>query len=81
MGQGGSLLPPVARDTAGNITAVSINRPLQRFMKEKVAYRDLKGLRPGTVKESPVALQLAAAVTTLTDVTIKADQQNKNQRE
>ena len=50
-------------------------------MKEKVAYRDLKGLRPGTVKESPVALQLVAAVTALTDVTIKADQRNETRRE
>ena len=50
-------------------------------MKQFLAYRDLKGLRPGTVQESPVALQLAAAVTALTDVTIKADQRNETRRE
>ena len=65
----------------GNITAVSIDRPLQRFMKQFVAYLDLKGLCPGVVKESHVALQLAAAVTALTDVTIKADQRNKTRQE
>ena len=80
MAKDGDALPVVARDTAGKITAVSINRPLIRFMKEKVAYRDLKGLRPGKVNESPIALQLSAAVTALTNVTIKADQRNEDKR-
>ena len=50
-------------------------------MKEKVAYWDLKGLRPGKVTESPVALQMSAAVAALTDVTIKADARNELRRE
>ena len=50
-------------------------------MKEKVAYRDLKGLLPGTVNESSVAKSMAAAVHALTNVTIKADEQNEAQRE
>ena len=81
MAKPGDTLPVVARDTAGNMTAVSIDRPLQRFLKEKVAYQDLKGLRPGTVTESPVALQMAAAVAALTDVTNKADQRSESRRE
>ena len=37
----GDALPVVARDIAGNVTAVSINRPLIRSMKTKVVRRDL----------------------------------------
>ena len=81
LAKAGDTLPPVARDTAGNVTTVSIDRPLMRFMKHLVVYRDLKGLRPGTAKTSPVALQLAAAVTALTDVTLKADQRNEARQE
>jgi len=81
MAKSGDLTPVVARDTAGNITAVSIDRPLQRFMKEKVAYRDLKGLRPGQVTESPIALKMSAAVAALTDVTLKADARNEQKME
>ena len=81
LAKAGDTLPPVARDTARNVTAASIGRPLIRFMKNFVVYHDLKGLRLDTTKTSPVALQLAAAVTALTDVTIKADQRNEARRE
>ena len=81
MAKEGDALPLVARDTRGNITAVSIERSLQRFMKQKVALRNLKGLRPVTVNESLIAQQMAAAIAGLTVVTIKADERNKRKRE
>ena len=49
-------------------------------MKNLVVYSNLKGLRSGTTKTNPVALQLAAAVTALTDLSLKADQRNGDRR-
>lgn len=49
-------------------------------MKTLVVYRDLKGLRPGTTKTNLVALELAATVTALTDVSLKANRRNEDRR-
>ena len=49
-------------------------------MKTLVVHRNLKGLRPGTTKTNPVALEFAAAVTALTDVSLKANRRNEERR-
>ena len=49
-------------------------------MKTLVIHRDLKGLRLGTTKTNPVALELAAAVTALTNVSLKPNRRNEKRR-
>ena len=61
----GATVPSLARATAGNITAMSVSRPLIRFIKTKVLQRDLKGLIPDTTKIDPVARQMSNAVVAL----------------
>ena len=73
----GDTKPRLARDTAGNITAVSIDRPLQRFMRKKVLERDLKGLIQGTTQTDPVIQELTNAVTAFTDAHIATDAANE----
>ena len=77
----GAALPALARTTVGNMTAVSVSRPLIQFMKTKVLHRDFKGLIPDTTTTDPVAQQLSNAVTALTDAHIRTNEANEALRE
>ena len=71
----------MARDTAGNITAVSIDRPLKQFMRKKGLKRDLKGLIQGTAQTDPIIRELTNTVTAFTDAHIATDAANEAQKE
>ena len=77
----GDTKPKVARDTAGNITAVSIDGPLQRFMRKKVLEKDLKGLVQETTQTNPIIRELTNAVTAFTDAHIVTNAANEAQKE
>lgn len=59
----GSMKPVVARDTSGTLASVSVDLPLQWFMRKKVIGRDLIGIIPLTTKSDSLLKELTNSVT------------------
>ena len=74
-----NAIPLVGLDVPGK--AVRIERPLLKFVREQVLFRDLKGLRPtATATTDPLALQMERAVTTLTEAHLRTEEANERRR-
>lgn len=78
---GGAAKPVVAQDTAGTLASVSIDLPLQQFMRKKVTERDLTGMIPSTAKLDPLLWELTNAITVFSDIHLEQNAANKRKQE